>query len=211
MSNDAPKTKMVCECKEIDEDGNVIRTFPLGSEGGKLKRTRTGVSTWNEQLKTVTALMKEVLGGKKAESGLQLKIAGVLKEKGQIENPTREQVSAALQEARDKNETSVEVEVKEKTSPKRESIQLEEVEEEDEDIKIPASNRMQKQGGGGCGCTGGMDMMKGGACSMWPASGGKRKGRKATRKGRKATRKGSRKGSRKTTRKGSRKSRTTRK
>lgn len=97
-----PQTKIVCECREIDEDGTVLRTFPMGSNCEKAKRTRRGVSTWNEQLKVVTALMKEVLGSEPAESGLQLKLAGYLKDKGMIENPTRETVREALQSIRGK-------------------------------------------------------------------------------------------------------------
>lgn len=110
MEDNSKKTTIVCECKEIDEDGNVLRTFPMTSTE-KLKRIRRGVSEWNEQLKTVTALMKNVLAGEKAESGLQLKIAGILKEKGLIDNPTKENVQNALLEARSE----------EKTSPKRSS------------------------------------------------------------------------------------------
>jgi len=210
MSSDDKKTRIVCECKELDEEGNVLRTFPMSSTSENLKRQRRGVSTWNEQLKTVAALMNEVLGGQKAESGLQLKIAGKLKKMGRIENPTRENVRQAMEEIRGVKSVRPET----NTSPKREPIELEEDSDSDsEQPKIVANNsrntsRMQKQGGGACGCTGGADMMmKGGAgCGMLPLAGGKRKGtrksRKAARKSRKATRKG---------RKGSRKSRTSRK
>ena len=209
MSSDDKKTRIVCECKELDEEGNVLRTFPMSSTSENLKRQRRGVSTWNEQLKTVAALMNEVLAGQKIESGLQLKIAGKLKKMGRIENPTRENVRQAIDEIRGNKSVRSESE----TSPKREPIELEDdSESESEQPKIVANisrgtNRMQRQGGGSCGCTGGADMMmKGGAgCGMLPLAGGKRRGRKsrkAGRKSRKATRKG---------RKGTRKSRTSRK
>jgi len=209
MSSGDKKTRIVCECKELDEDGNVLRTFPMSSTSENLKRQRRGISTWNEQLKTISALMKEVLGGQKAESGLQLKIAGKLKDMGRIENPTRENVKRVMDEIRGTKPTQAEPE----TSPKREPIELEDdSDSESEQPKIVANisrgpNRMQRQGGGSCGCSGGADMMmKGGAgCGMLPLAGGKRKGRKsrkASRKSRKATRKG---------RKGTRKSRTSRK
>jgi hypothetical protein len=206
MSSDDKKTRIVCECKELDEDGNVLRTFPMSSTSENLKRQRRGVSTWNEQLKTVATLMKEVLAGQKAESGLQLKIAGKLKKMGRIENPTRENVRQAMDEIRGTKSVRPEP----NTSPKREPIELEDDSDEEKEPEIVANisketTRMQRQGGGGCGCTGGAELMKGGGCGMWPASGGKRKGRKsrkAGRKSRKATRKG---------RKGTRKSRTSRK
>jgi hypothetical protein len=208
MSSEDKKTRIVCECKELDEEGNVLRTFPMSSTSENLKRQRRGVSTWNEQLKTVAALMKEVLAGEKAESGLQLKIAGILKKTGRIENPTRENVRQAIQEIRGNRGVR-----SESTSPpKRQSIELEDDSETEAPQELVANisrepTRMQRQGGGGCGCTGGADMMmKGGAgCGMWPASGGKRKGRKSRKAGRKS-RKAGRKG-----RKGTRKSRTSRK
>jgi hypothetical protein len=212
MSSGDKKTRIVCECKELDEEGNVLRTFPMSSTSENLKRQRRGVSTWNEQLKTISALMKEVLAGQKAESGLQLKIAGKLKEMGRIENPTRENVKQVINEIRGIKSAPA-PRSEENTSPKREPIELEDdSDSESEQPKIVANisrstNRMQRQGGGGCGCTGGADMMmKGGAgCGMLPLAGGKRRGRKsrkAGRKSRKATRKG---------RKGTRKSRTSRK
>jgi hypothetical protein len=218
MASDDKKTRIVCECKELDEDGNVLRTFPMSSTSENLKRQRRGVSTWNEQLKTVAALMNEVLAGEKAESGLQLKIAGKLKKMGRIENPTRENVRQAIEEIRGGKSMP---RPGENTPPKREPIELEEDSDSDsEQPKVIANNsrgidRMQKQGGGGCGCTGGADtmMMKGGAgCGMLPLAGGKRKSRRAGGKGRKSRKvsRKSRKGSRKS-RKTTRKSRTSRK
>jgi len=225
MSSEDKKTRIVCECKELDEDGNVLRSFPLSSTSENLKRQRRGVSTWNEQLKTVAALMNEVLGGQKAESGLQLKIAGKLKKMGRIENPTRENVREVIEEIRGRKSMRSEPEISPKRelsnelesgsmNSKREPIELEE-DSESEQPKIVANNsrgisRMQRQGGGSCGCTGGADMlMKGGAgCGMLPLAGGKRKSRRAAGKSRK-----SRKAGRKTRkgRKGTRKSRTSRK
>jgi hypothetical protein len=209
MSSDDKKTRIVCECKELDEEGNVLRTFPMSSTSENLKRQRRGVSTWNEQLKTVAALMNEVLAGQKAESGLQLKIAGKLKKMGRIENPTRENVRQAMDEIRGTKSARPES----NSPPKREPIELDDDSDEEKEPELVANNsretnRMQRQGGGGCGCTGGADMMmKGGAgCGMWPASGGKRKGRKGTRKAGRKSRKATRKG-----RKGTRKSRTSRK
>ena len=227
MASEPKKTRVVCECKELDEEGNVLRTFPMSSTSENLKRQRRGVSTWNEQTKVVAALMKEALGGKKAPSGLQLKIAKALKDQGKIDNPTLEDVRKAMDQlqgvAPEKSNARAP-----SISPKREPVELEDDSDEEKEAELVANNstegkrlannstekyRMQKQGGGSCGSCSGANTMKGGAgcgmvlkggagCGMWPASGGKRKGRKGTRKARKATRKA---------RKTGRKSRTSRK
>jgi hypothetical protein len=216
MASEDKKTRIVCECKELDEEGNVLRTFPMSSTSENLKRQRRGVSTWNEQLKLVSALMKEALGGKKAPSGLQLKLAKKLKDQGKIENPTLEDVRRAMGEVQGVAPEKVRAPT---APPKPTSVELEDDSDEEKETELVANNskeesRMQKQGGGSCGCTGGSEVMKGGAgCGMWPASGGKRKARKATRKSRKTGRK-SRKATRKSrkgTRKAGRKSRTSRK
>lgn len=209
MSSEPKKTRIVCECKELDEEGNVLRTFPMSSTSENLKRQRRGVSSWNEQLKAVSSLMNDILGGKKAPSGLQLKIASKLKREGKIEDATLEDVRKAMGElqgiAPEKSNVRVAT-----IPPKREPVELEDDSDEEKEAELVANNskeesRMQKQGGGNCGCAGGSEVMKGGACGMWPASGGKRKGRKSrktTRKSRKTTRK---------SRKTGRKSRTSRK
>lgn len=197
MASEDKKTRIVCECKELDEEGNVLRTFPMSSTSENLKRQRRGVSTWNEQLKAVSALMGEVLAGKKAPSGLQLKIAAKLKDQGRIQNATLEDVRRAMDEIQGVAIPSPKVRAP-NAPPKPKSVELEDDSDEEKEAELVANNskeesRMQRQGGGSCGCTGGAELMKGGGgCGMWPASGGKRKGRKtrkAHRKGRKGTRK----------------------
>jgi hypothetical protein len=200
MSSEPKKTRVVCECKELDEEGNVLRTFPMSSTSENLKRQRRGVSTWNEQLKTVAALMKEALRGEKAPSGIQLKIAKILKDQGKIDNPTLEDVRKAMEQVQGVAPEKSNVRAP-PISPKREPVELEDDSDEEKGAELVANNskeetlvannsteksRMQKQGGGSCGCAGGSDVMKGGAgCGMWPASGGKRRGARKSKTSRK--------------------------